>query len=224
MSLFYSFTDTKSRYEVFPAPAAAREPASRPPAYADFVGRTSAIAPGYRYDSRNDPFDPTRGRRFGLSMTMAGGVAGGRLLVRQAASATRPSTNAQPQVALAVNVEGGLVRPYDGQESRSSSGSGSAATGPSAGFQYGSIYPLDENDQAFFNEQGALLGGDKYLVLNVEAVYYVAGPLKFVLFFDAGNAWLEGQTFNPLKMRASAGVELRMFLPIFQARSGSSTA
>ena len=38
-----------------------------------------------------------------------------------------------------------------------------------------------------------------------------------MLFFDAGNAWLEGQTFNPFKMRASAGVELRMFLPIFQA-------
>ncbi|MBK6403850.1 MAG: BamA/TamA family outer membrane protein [Holophagales bacterium] len=79
------------------------------------------------------------------------------------------------------------------------------------------MYPLDENDQAFFNEQGALLGGDRYLVMNLEAVYYVAGPLKFVLFFDAGNAWLEGQTFNPFKMRASAGVELRMFLPIFQA-------
>ena len=51
----------------------------------------------------------------------------------------------------------------------------------------------------------------------MEAVYYIAGPLKLVLFFDAGNAWLEGQTFNPIKMRASTGAELRMFLPIFQA-------
>ncbi len=41
--------------------------------------------------------------------------------------------------------------------------------------------------------------------------------MKFVVFFDAGNAWLEGQSFNPLVMRTSAGAELRMFLPIFQA-------
>ena len=63
VSLFYGFTDTKSRYEVFPAPPPPG--AGIPPAaYADYVGKTSAIAPGYRYDSRNDPFDPTRGRRF----------------------------------------------------------------------------------------------------------------------------------------------------------------
>ncbi len=216
LSFFYSYTDTKSRYEVFPAPP---PPGSGipPAAYADYIGRTSAVAPGYRYDSRNDPFDPTRGRRFGLSMTVAGGVLGGDFSYVKPVGNGTIYYNVNRKSHLAVNVEGGLVRPYDGQPIPIFERFRIGGDRSVRGFGYGSIYPLDENDQAFFNEQGALLGGDRYLVMNLEAVYYVAGPLKFVLFFDAGNAWLEGQTFNPFKMRASAGVELRMFLPIFQA-------
>ncbi len=216
LSFFYSYTDMKSRYEVFPPPPPPG--AGYPPsAFADYVGRTSAVAPGYRYDSRNDPFDPTRGRRFGLSLMVAGGPLGGDFSYVKPVGNATIYYNVNRKSHLAVNVEGGLVRPYDGKtipifERFRIGGDRSVRA-----FQYGSIYPLDDNDQAFFNDQGALLGGDKYLVVNLEAVYYVAGPLKLVLFFDAGNAWLEGQSLNPLKMRASAGAELRMFLPIFQA-------
>lgn len=216
LSLFYGFTDTKSRYEVFPAPAppGAGIP---PPAYADYVGKTSAIAPGYRYDSRNDPFDPTRGRRLSLSVAVAGGPLGGDF------SYVKPVLNATMYRSLtrkshlAVNVEGGYVAPYEGQDIPIFERFRIGGDRSVRGFAYGSIYPLKDNDQAFFSDQGALLGGDKYMVLNLEAVYYMAGPLKFVLFFDAGNAWHESQSFNPLKMRASVGAELRMFLPIFQA-------
>ncbi len=216
LSFFYSYTDTKSRYEVFPAPAPPG--AGIPPAaYTDYIGRTSAVAPGYRYDSRNDPFDPTRGRRFGLSMTVAGGPLGGDFsFVKPVGNATI-YYNLNRKSHLAVNVEGGLVRPYDGKEIPIFERFRIGGDRSVRGFGYGSIYPLDENDKAYFNDQGALLGGDKYLVMNLEAVYYVAGPLKLVVFFDAGNAWLEGQSANPLKMRMSTGAELRMFLPIFQA-------
>lgn len=216
LSLFYSFTDTKSRYEVFPAPG---PPGGGipPAAYADYVGRTSAVAPGYRYDSRNDPFDPTRGRRFNLSMTVAGGPLGGDFSFVKPVGNGTIYYNLNRKSHVAVNMEGGLVRPYNGQEIPIFERFRIGGDRSVRGFQYGSIYPLDGNDQAYFNEQGALLGGDKYLVINLEAVYYVAGPLKLVLFFDAGNAWLEGQSFNPLEMRMSTGAELRMFLPIFQA-------
>lgn len=216
VSFFYSYIDTKSRYEVFPAPA---PPGSGipPRAYADYIGRTSAVAPGYRYDSRNDPFDPTRGRRFGLTMTVAGGPLGGDFsYVKPVGNATIYRTLTRKS-HVAINVEGGMVRPYDGQEIPIFERFRIGGDRSVRAFEYGSIYPLNDNDQAYFNEQGALLGGDKYLVLNLEAVYYVAGPLKFVVFFDAGNAWLEGQSVNPLKMRMSAGAEFRMFLPIFQA-------
>ena len=73
------------------------------------------------------------------------------------------------------------------------------------------------HDVCVLDDQGAVLGGDKFLVINTEYVYQLAGPLKLAAFFDAGNAWLEGQSFNPLKMRSAVGLEMRIFLPIFQA-------
>jgi outer membrane protein assembly complex protein YaeT len=216
VSMIYAFTDTKSRYEVFPPPV---PPGGGipPAAYADYVGRTSAIAPGYRYDSRNDPFDPTRGRRFGLNVTVAGGPLGGDFsFVKPVGNATI-YYNTSRRTHVAVNVEGGYVIPYEGQDVPIYERFRIGGDRSVRGFGYGSIYPLNDQDQPYFNSQGALLGGDKYLVLNLEAVYYLVGPLKLVVFFDAGNAWIEDQSFNPLKLRMSTGAELRMFLPIFQA-------
>lgn len=215
-SLFYGYTDTKSRYEVFPPPPPPGG-AFPPVAFADFVGVTSAITPGYRFDSRNDPFDPSRGKRYGVSVTIAGGFLGGDFsFVKPAANFTWyiPATK---HSNFALNLEGGLVRPYGGKaipifERYRIGGDRSVR-----GFQIGGIYPLDDRNRAFFNSEGALLGGDKFLVVNVEYVYALAGPLKLAAFFDAGNAWLEGQTTNVFKMRSSYGLELRIFLPIFQA-------
>lgn len=85
------------------------------------------------------------------------------------------------------------------------------------GFKYGSIYPLDSQNRAFFTSTGALLGGDRFLVFNAEYVYTVAGPLKLAIFFDAGNTWLEGESPTLGSMRTSTGLEMRILLPIFQA-------
>jgi outer membrane protein insertion porin family len=124
-----------------------------------------------------------------------------------------------------VNAEFGMIRPYDSQAQRDAGrdtipiferyrigGDRSVR-----GFKYGAIFPLDEDNKAFFDQNGALLGGDRFLVFNLEYVYQLAGPLKLAAFFDAGNTWIEGQTMNPFKMRTSAGLEMRIFLPIFQA-------
>jgi outer membrane protein insertion porin family len=224
LSMFYGFTDTKSRYQVYPPPAPPGAGAL-PAAFADYTGKTSSITPGYRYDSRNDPFDPTRGMRYGASVTIAGGALGGDFsFVKPAANFTWyiPATKASN---FAVNAEIGFLRPYDSQAQRDAGrdtlpiferyrigGDRSVR-----GFKYGAIFPLDDQNRAFFDQNGALLGGDKFLVFNFEYVYALAGPLKVALFFDAGNAWIEGQSMNPFKMRASTGLEMRIFLPIFQA-------
>lgn len=216
LSLFYGFTDTKSRYQVFPPPPPPGGPVP-PTAFADYLGKTSAITPGYRYDSRNDPFDPSRGKRHGLSVTFAGGALGGDFSYIKAVGNTTFYIPTGRKTNAALNIEGGIVRPYGGTgipifERFRIGGDRSVR-----GFQFGAIFPIDDQNRAFFTEEGALLGGDRFLVINAEYVYAFAGPLKIAAFFDAGNAWLEGQTLNPFKMRASAGLELRVFLPIFQA-------
>ena len=223
-SFFYGFTDTSSRYQVYPPPAPPGA-GTVPPAFADYTGKTSAITPGYRFDSRNDPFDPSRGKRYGVSVTIAGGALGGDFsYVKPAANFTwfLPATKASN---FAFNAEGGFLRPYDSQAQRDAGRSelpiferyrigGDRSV---RGFKYGGIFPLDEDDKAFFDKNGALLGGDKFVVFNLEYVYQLAGPLKVVAFFDAGNTWIEGQSVSIKSLRTSTGLEMRVFLPIFQA-------
>ncbi len=223
-SFFYGFSDTNSKYQVYPPPAPPGAGAI-PIAFADYTGKTSSITPGYRFDSRNDPFDPTRGTRYGASITFAGGVLGGDFsFVKPALNFTSylPATKTSN---FAVNLEFGMLRPYNSQAQRDAGrdqlpiferyrigGDRSVR-----GFKYGAIFPIDKDNKAFFDQNGALLGGDRFLVFNFEYVYQLAGPLKVVAFFDAGNAWIEGQTMNPFQMRSATGLEMRIILPIFQA-------
>ncbi|KAA0252270.1 MAG: outer membrane protein assembly factor BamA [Acidobacteria bacterium] len=215
-SVYYAYTDTKSRYEVFPPPPPPGGGVP-PAAFADFTGRTSAVTPGYRYDSRNDPFDPSRGVRLGASVTVAGGLLGGDFsFVKSLANATWYLPTGR-KTFLALNFQGGIVRPYSGGEIPIFERYRIGGDRSVRGFQYGAIFPVDDQDRAYFNEQGALLGGDKFYVVNLEYVYALAGPIKLAAFFDAGNTWIEDQPFRPFDLRTSAGLELRVFLPIFQA-------
>jgi outer membrane protein insertion porin family len=223
-TFFYGFTDTNSTYVVYPPPPPPG--AGTPPtAYTTYKGTTSSITPGYRYDSRNDPFDPTRGLRYGASITLAGGPLGGDFsFVKPAASVTAylPATKTSN---FAFNLEFGMIRPYGSQAQRDAGqdtipiferfrigGDRSVR-----GFNYGGIFPITKDNKAFFDQNGALLGGDRMLVFNAEYIYQLAGPLKVAAFFDAGNTWIEGQAMNPFQMRESTGLEIRIVLPIFQA-------
>ena len=208
-----------------PAAGAPRGRAVRRRRYADYSGKTSSITPGYRFDSRNDPFDPSRGTRYGASVSIAGGVLGGDFSFVKRPRTPRSTFPATKASNFALNLEVGMLRPYDSQ----ARGTRGTTTIPIferyriggdrsvRGFKYGAIFPIDDQNRAFFDQNGALLGGDKFLVFNLEYVYQLAGPLKLALFFDAGNAWIEGQSVNSFEMRASAGLEMRIFLPIFQA-------
>lgn len=214
-SLFYGWTDTRSTYQVYPPPP---PPGGGlpPPAFGLYTGKTSAITPGYRFDSRNDPFDPTRGKRYGISVSVAGGPLGGNF------SFIKPSANftwyvpVSKKTYAAFNLEGGWVKPYKGQQVPIFERYRIGGDRSIRGLQYGGVFPLDDQDRAYFDGNGALLGGDKFAVANVEFVYALAGPLKAVAFFDAGNAWIEGHGPN-FKLRYSTGLEVRVFLPIFQA-------
>jgi outer membrane protein insertion porin family len=230
VSFFYGYTDTTSKYLVYPPPPPPGGGAV-PDSFENFSGKTSSITPGYRYDSRNDPFDPTRGKRYALSVTFAGGPLGGNFsFLKPDANFTwyRPISR---KSHLAVNAEVGYILPYGNNTPPNTTGY-TTTPDPSAripiferfriggdrsvrGFQFGAIYPLNKKDEAYFDSNGALLGGDKFVVFNLEYVYYLAGPLKVAAFFDAGNAWIEHHL--DARLRTSTGLELRVFLPIFQA-------
>jgi outer membrane protein assembly factor BamA len=69
----------------------------------------------------------------------------------------------------------------------------------------------------FTDTEGHILGGNKYFVFNAEYVFAQVGPAKLLAFGDFGNTFHESQNFGLTGLRSSVGLELRIFLPIFQA-------
>ena len=59
--------------------------------------------------------------------------------------------------------------------------------------------------------------GNKYFVLNAEYVFVQVGPAKVLAFGDVGNVYHESQNISFQHLRTGVGLELRIFLPIFQA-------
>jgi outer membrane protein insertion porin family len=218
-SMLYQYEDVSANFPVQSAAVPPGQPA--PPIKLTLVtGTTSSLTPGYKYDSRNDPFDPNRGFRFFLTSQVAFGALGGSTdFVRPLAGASGYLPAPFPRLGyFGFNLEGGYVIPYGGQgvpifERFQIGGEQSIR-----GFRAGSILPLHEGtNQVFTDSSGRILGGDKYFVLNLEYVFAVAGPAKLLAFTDVGNAYHESQKFDLTKVRSSVGLELRIFLPIFQA-------
>ena len=48
-------------------------------------------------------------------------------------------------------------------------------------------------------------------------MFVTVGPAKLLAFCDIGNVYHETQSLDLSKVRTSMGVEMRIFLPIFQA-------
>lgn len=58
------------------------------------------------------------------------------------------------------------------------------------------------------------VGGNKFALFNAEYYFDVGGPLRLLLFYDAGQAFKEGQRIDLRQLRSSAGVELRFIMPV----------
>jgi outer membrane protein insertion porin family len=64
---------------------------------------------------------------------------------------------------------------------------------------------------------GQSVGGEKYVQFNLEYHFLLGGPFRLLLFADAGNVYGEKQSFDLSNLRTTAGVELRVLLPVFGA-------
>ncbi len=75
------------------------------------------------------------------------------------------------------------------------------------GFDVRSIGPRDP-------VTGIVLGGNKSLLFNFEYLISIAGPVRLVLFYDAGQVRDEGQRFAWEEFKTSTGAEVRFFMPV----------
>ena len=219
VSMLYAYEDIKADFPVRTAPVPPGQP-SPPSKFTQTTGTTSSWTPGYRYDSRNDPFDPTRGFRLYASVQVAPNFIGStNAFIKPLLGSTIYLPVRFPRGALlGLNLEAGYVEPIEGSEIPIFERFQLGGEQSLRGFKAGAVVPLHEGtNQVFTDSLGRILGGNKFFVINIEYQFLQVGPAKLLTFVDLGNNYHESQKFDITNIRSSAGVELRIFLPIFQA-------
>jgi len=107
----------------------------------------------------------------------------------------------------------GVFTPYCQADDRNMNGVQDAGEGDFGNCKLD--YGEDTNGDGVFGT--VLPGGDKYVQFNIEYAVPVSDTVEFVLFYDAGNAYDNGVNPSINDLRVDYGLEMRFYLPIFQA-------
>jgi outer membrane protein insertion porin family len=186
----------------------------------------SSLNLGWSFDRRDSQIEPTRGLYTRASLEYAGGfLGGGDWYYRPTIGLTyfKKIPIGGLATVAGVNIEGGLIDPF-GTESDGTpreifflnrfflGGEQSIR-----GFEFRSIWARDFETGRTILEDGFPKGGDKFFQLNLEYQFLLGGPFRLVPFLDAANVYDESQSYDLSHLRYSAGVELRINVPLFGA-------
>jgi outer membrane protein insertion porin family len=167
----------------------------------------SRITPSFVYNTVDNPYTPRSGRRLSINMPVAGGILGGTT------SYLRPEAEAilyfphTRRTALGIRLNGGLLHPYgDTRELPYYLRYVMGGEYQIRGVELRSVGPVDEDQR--------VIGGDKFVLFNAEYYLDLFGPVRALLFHDAGQAFAESQPINLRELRTSTGVELRVIVPV----------
>ncbi|HEY6140158.1 MAG TPA: outer membrane protein assembly factor BamA [Thermoanaerobaculia bacterium] len=192
----------------------------------DFIFTQSTIGPAYAYDSRDNPFDTTRGMRFNISAAYSGGPIGGTIHAFRPTMDFTKFFKLSRNTSFSFNTNLGAIIPLrhdcantlDEQVAKNivlcvPKGQRFFVGGEYSvrGFEFGSLGPTE-----LAAGQSVIAGGYKQAIFNGEYIIKLNDPLRLVFFGDSGWAWGYGQKVRPTDLRYSTGAELRIFLPVFQ--------
>ncbi len=218
-SLLYSYQDITASYPARAAPTPPGQP-TPPQKFIDTSGTSSSLTPAYRYDSRNDPMNPTKGFRLFGAVEIAPAFFGGtNAFIKPTLGSTIYIPVRWPRnTLLALNGEIGFVTAVNGTDLQVFERFQLGGEQSMRGFSQGAIVPLHPKTNVVFTDaDGRILGGNKFFVINVEYQFLTVGPATLLAFVDFGNNYYDTQSFDLTNIRSAFGMELRVFLPIFQA-------
>jgi len=156
----------------------------------------------------DNPYQPRSGSRYTLGFQFTGGPLGGNV------DYYRPTAEAVvyhpfgKMMALGVRGQMAWIQPF-----------GSTTTLPYyqryflggeteiRGYDVRTVAPYDPAKKVS-------IGGNKFMLWNAEYYFDIFGPLRLLAFFDAGQAYPEGQGFYWKTMSTSTGVEARFLMPV----------
>lgn len=186
----------------------------------------SSIGPSYNYDSRDNPFDTTRGMRVSLATSFAGGPLGGTIHSFRPTFQMTRFFKLSKRSTVSFNTDLGYLRPLNKgcaitlDEINETTTKLCVPRGQRffvggeysvRGFEYGTLGPSE-----VFGGRSQYAGGYKQVIMNGEYIFKVNDPLRFVIFGDAGYGYAFKDKVDFKKLRYSTGAELRVFLPVFQ--------
>jgi outer membrane protein insertion porin family len=188
------------------------------PLFVQDVGRRrqSMVSPLIVRNTVDSPFTPRRGTRLTATLPVAGGPLGGTV---DFVSPTLEAVAFVPhwsRTALGLRAQGGWIVPF-GE---------TAVVDPSTGRNglpfYQRYFLGGENQIRGYdiqtvgprNASGQAIGGNKFVLFNAEYYFDVVGPVRLLLFYDAGNAFAEAQPVDLSTLRISTGTELRFVMPV----------
>ena len=217
-SMLYQYEDVHANFPVQGAAVPPGQPIP-PDKFTQVRGTTTSVTPGYRLDTRNDPFDPDRGARLFGSLQVAATFFGGSTdFIKPLIGGTRYFPLYFPRhTYLAINGEVGWINPFNSRAIPIFERFQLGGEQSLRGFRAGSILPLDKGNRVFTDSSGRIQGGNKYFVANLEYMFLSVGPAKVLTFVDVGNTYFDTQKWDLTSVRSAVGVEMRIFLPIFQA-------
>jgi outer membrane protein insertion porin family len=169
--------------------------------------RESTFAPSLVHNTVDNPWTPRAGMKQTFALQLAGGPLGGTVDYYKPNFETIFYIPHFKKTALGLRAETGIVIPYSDTTKlplyqRYFLGGETQLRG----YNIRTVGPIDAENRA--------LGGNKFVLFNAEYYWDIGGPLRFVLFYDAGQAYLEGKKIDLKKLRTSTGAELRFIMPV----------
>jgi outer membrane protein insertion porin family len=186
-------------------------------AFEVFSGKTHSFTPIWNKDTRDDPFQPSRGQALQGRLRLAGGPLGGDFdYVRPELHLTQLRALSKKNI-VAYHVEVGQFFPYNDSEIPLYERYRMGGDRSLRGLPYYSVLPRTEEGFYFLTPGGSRIGGDRYWQVNLEYQFLIGGPVRLVFFVDMGNTYVAEQGWDFSLWRRTTGAEMRIFLPIFQA-------
>ncbi len=166
----------------------------------------SRISPNLIHNTVDHPIFPTTGRKYNLQLQLAG--LGGNTAFWSPRLEGVWYFNHTSKTSFGFRTQYEYIAPYRGTkqlpifEKLFLGGEFSVR-----GFDIRSIGPRDPLT-------GLVLGGNKSLLFNGEYLISVGGPVRLVMFYDAGQVRARGQGFRMDEFKTSTGAEVRFFMPV----------
>lgn len=161
----------------------------------DYIGKnfglTRSVTLTRVFDSRDNVFNATEGKRYSLSAEFAGKALGGDFNYNKYTAEARQYLKVGKEQVVALRLTAGYADGHMPDSGRFAVGGADTLRG----------YEDDE------------FKGDKMLAATAEYRFPVAKKVQGVVFTDVGNAW-DGEGYKLNDLEASVGVGLRITTPI----------